>query len=374
MELQFTGESALSALLVAGLAFLLFLAVAGLTNLLLRVLGRRYQTRYPDSFGNELIHIVRGPIELFFLCLGIYIFAMILTTQGNEVFIFSKDQESLLSTVWKIVVVFIFTYVASKVSMAFLGWYLRTVAQKTESDLDDRLGPMLKRVLPITIYAVGFLVALEMAGQSISPLLAGLGIAGLAVALALQPTLGNFFAGTYVISEGEFHEGNYIELEGGPSGFIVDIGWRSTKIRSVLNNLVIIPNSTMADSIITNYYSPTPILTTIIDCGVSYESDLERVEEVSLEIAKEEVESSRYGYEPFVPLVRFHNFGDSNVDFRLIFQSTDRGGSFAIKHQIIKRLHARFTKEGIEINYPVRKLMMANSDNDNKKECALLEN
>ena len=101
---------------------------------------------------------------------------------------------------------------------------------------------------------------------------------------------------------------------------------------------------------------------------------MERVEEVSLEIAKEEVESSRYGYEPFVPLVRFHNFGDSNVDFRLIFQSTDRGGSFAIKHQIIKRLHARFTKEGIEINYPVRKLMMANSDNDNKEECALLEN
>ena len=134
--------------------------------------------------------------------------------------------------------------------------------------------PTLRRVLPITIYAIGVLIAIDSFGVSVSPILAGLGIGGLAVALAVQPTLSNFFAGTYVVTEGELKKGDFIELEGGPSGYVEEVGWRSTKIRSRFNNLVIIPNSRMAESIVTNYYSPTPAMNVVVTCGVSYEACL----------------------------------------------------------------------------------------------------
>ncbi|MDA0769930.1 MAG: mechanosensitive ion channel, partial [Chloroflexi bacterium] len=91
----------------------------------------------------------------------------------------------------------------------------------------------------------------------ISPIWAGLGIGGIAVALAVQPTLSNFFAGTYVVTEGELNMGDYIQLEGGPAGYVTEVGWRSTKIRTMFNNLVIIPNSRMAESIVTNFHNPS---------------------------------------------------------------------------------------------------------------------
>ena len=119
---------------------------------------------------------------------------------------------------------------------ATMTWYIQSVAQTTETQLDDRLLPPLKRIMPLLVYSLGFLMALSVLNIPISPILAGLGIGGLAVALAVQPTLANFFAGTYVVTEGELNVGDYIELQGGPSGYVVEVGWRSTKIRSMYNN------------------------------------------------------------------------------------------------------------------------------------------
>ena len=201
-----------------------------------------------------------------------------------------------------------------------------------------------------------------MVGIAISPLLAGLGIGGLAIALAVQPTLSNYFAGTYLISEGELNEGDYIELEKGPAGFVVEVGWRSTKIRNRFNNLVIIPNSKMVESIVTNYFSPSPSMNVVVNCGVSYESDLARVEEIVLEIANDvirDVEQAVTGSEPFFG---FSAFGDSNIDFYVFLLATDRTGTFIIASEVIKRIHRRFREEGIEINYPVRKLVPSSTN------------
>ena len=96
--------------------------------------------------------------------------------------------------------------------------------------------------MPLAIYTVGFLMALNTVGVSISPILAGAGIGGLAVALAVTPTLSNFFAGTYLMAERELNIGDYVVLDKGPSGYVVEVGWRSTKIRTFYNTMVIIPN------------------------------------------------------------------------------------------------------------------------------------
>ena len=243
-----------------------------------------------------------------------------------------------------------------KIFGAVAEWYGETWASSTMTNLDDRMLPVVRRVVPLALYGVGFLVALDTLGVSISPLLGGLGITGLAVALGLQPTLGNFFAGTNILSEGAFSEGDYIEFQGGPAGYVQSVGLRSTRVRTWLNNEVVIPNSIVATSIMVNYSRPDPRMNVLITCGVSYDSDLSRVNEVTLEVARETIAANPEA-EKDEPWFGFERFGDSNIDFWVFLQAKDRVGSFIVTNDLIKRLHARFQQEGIEINYPVRKVV-----------------
>ena len=238
-----------------------------------------------------------------------------------------------------------------------MAWYIRTIAARTGVALETKLLPPVRRMLPVVIYGVAAMIALDSLDVSISPLLAGFGIGGLAVALAVQAPLGNFFAGTFVVTEGELKRGDFIELDGGPSGYVVEVGWRSTKIRSRFNNLVIIPNSKMVDSIVTNYYSPTPAMNVIVTCGVSYESDLAHVQEVVLDVATKVIAETADAVKTTAPFFGFSEFGDSNIDFFVFVQAKDRTATFVLKSQIIKGIHARFAEEGIDINYPVRRLV-----------------
>tara|TARA_B100001167_G_scaffold125857_1_gene78492 strand:- start:372 stop:767 length:396 start_codon:yes stop_codon:yes gene_type:complete len=119
----------------------------------------------------------------------------------------------------------------------------------------------------------------------------------------------------------------------------------------------------MAESIVTNYFSPTPAMNVIVTCGVSYESDLEQVENIALEEAAALVKESTHSIKDMDPFFGFSNFGDSNIDFFIFLQAVDRNGTFILKSQLMKRIHSRFTAEGIEINYPVRKLVLADEVN-----------
>ena len=161
---------------------------------------------------------------------------------------------------------------------------------------------------------------------------------------------------SYFLSEGQLKEGDFIELEGGPSGYIEEVGWRSTKIKNRFNNLVIIPNSKMIDSILTNYYSPTPATNVIVTCGISYESDLNHVEKIVNNVAKEIINSSDEAVKDADPFVGFSEFGDSNIEFFVFLQAKDRIGSFKLKSELIKSIYEEFANENIEINYPVRKI------------------
>jgi small-conductance mechanosensitive channel len=197
-------------------------------------------------------------------------------------------------------------------------------------------------------------VLLDYLGISISPMIAGLGLGGLAIALALQPTLGNFFAGAQIVSDRSIRVGDYIELDSGQKGYVVDVGWRSTRVRTTYNNMMIIPNSRLIDSIITNFHGPTMELAVIVESGVSYSSDLALVEEVALAVAREIIEELPEAVKTREPWFVYDEFGDSNINFWVWLYATDRLGAFRMKSELIKRLHARFAREGITINYPVR--------------------
>ena len=357
-------DSILLRLIGAFSVFLGFVVAALIVRIIIRLIHRKLKNQDTSSVTSIILQSVKTPITAILLISGLLSAYLLVLSIENVLPSGFSDTRDLSIKIWKVMTILITTFAIAKTIDHLIDWYLLNIAEKTETKIDDTLLPTLRRVLPITIYAAGALVAIDSIGISISPILAGLGIGGLAVALAVQPTLSNFFAGTYVVTEGELKEGDFIELEGGPSGYVEEVGWRSTKIRSRFNNLVIIPNSRMAESIVTNYFSPTPAMNVIVTGGVAYESNLVDVEKYALEEARTVIEESEKAIKGTEPSFGFSNFGDSNVDFYVFLQAIDRAGTFGLRSELIKRIHDRFNREGIEINYPVRKLILPEPAND----------
>lgn len=349
VDLFFENTTAQRLLSVGVLAVSIFLAV--IFFLITRFVSRRLGSGRAHLLAATVVRSISLQGALFFVVSGILISFALLPNVDT------KELEHEVQQIGTIALLIIGARVLTNVFSVSISWYVANVAPRTTSRFDDTILPIIRRFLSVAIYLIGGLIILDMLGISISPLLGGLGITGLAVALALQPTLSNFFSGAYVLSEGMISVGDYIELQGGPAGYVVDIGWRSTRIRTWLNNYVLIPNSKMSDTIITNYSGPDPRINTIVTCGVSYDCNLEEVNRIALEVAENVVEGSDFAVKTEKPWFGYENFNDSNVDFWIYIQAKDRIGSFMLTSDLIKKLHQRFIDEGIEINYPIRKII-----------------
>ncbi len=315
------------------------------------MLVKAFTSRTKTTLDDLLVEVLKGPASFLIITIGSYIAFSALT--------FLDDGQKYVNKTAIIATIAVIGYGIKNAVMAVFTWYAKEIASKTVSDMDDKLLPILRRVSVAIIFSITALTALSEVGISISPILASLGIGGLAVALALQPTITNFVASAYIISEGRIAVNNRIENDGGPAGMVEDIGWRTTKIRTDQNNLVMVPNSKLADSIVTNFEAPTREVVIALTSGVSYESDLEKVRTTILEIASGVIAESPDSVKEFQPIVRFTNFGESNIDFVVVVKAQSYGAQYVLKDLLIRRIHARFTKEGIEINYPVRKLLIS---------------
>ena len=212
-------------------------------------------------------------------------------------------------------------------------------------------------ILNGVILVTGFLVILTVLGISITPLITALGVGGLAVALALQPTLANLFAGIHIMMEQAIRVGDFIKLESGQEGYVEDITWRTTRIRMLPNNMVVIPNGTLSQSIVTNYYLPEKRMSLLISVSVSYDSDPENVERILIEEAKNgvgEIPGLLGEPEPFVRFIP--GFGESSLDFTLICQVGEFVDQYLAQHELRKRIFKRLRRENIEIPFPQRTL------------------
>jgi len=214
-------------------------------------------------------------------------------------------------------------------------------------------GGLLQGLVRGLLIVLGLLMLLDTLGISITPLIASIGIGSLAVALALQPTLESFFAGVQIVTDRPVRVGDFIKLESGEEGFVDKIGWRSTWIRLLPNNMVIVPNKQLIGSRILNYYYPTKEVAVLVQVGVHYGSDLEKVERVTIEVAEEiqrRVEGAVRGHKPFI---RFHTFNSSSIDFSVILRAEEFTVNYLMKHEFIKALQKRYAQEGITIPFPI---------------------
>jgi small-conductance mechanosensitive channel len=196
--------------------------------------------------------------------------------------------------------------------------------------------------------AVGIALALQGLGYSITKLWTALGIGSVAVALALQDTLSNTFAGFYIMLDQPVRVGDYVKLDSGEEGRVQRIGWRSTWLQALPNNLVVVPNSKLARASVTNYSLPDPSLNIAVQAAASYSSDPRRVCAVLEEVAREAAAELPGLLPDFPPTVAFSGFGDAGLNFALNCRVREFTAQHAVQNELRYRICERFRREGIE--------------------------
>ena len=325
-----------------------------LRNVLLVVL-RRFIKKARWRFDDIVIGAIRSSVIFWSLALGFYV---LIRTQG-----LSPETTENLSKVLGVLVIFSVTIVVSHICTEIIDYYKSVITGLTSA------ASMLKNVVRVAIYSVGVLIVLDELRISISPLLTALGVGGLAIGLGMQETLSNFFAGLQILAAKQIQVGNYIRLGSGEEGYVEDLNWRATIMKTLSGNRVIIPNKNMANLIVTNYQFPAPDVGISLDLFVDYRSDLQKVESVTVEEAKEVQRTVTGATRNYEPSVLFTKFGDSAIYFSVNLSVNTYADQYLVKHELIKRLKRRYEKERIVVPFPTRMLLLegASSRKGNKR-------
>jgi small-conductance mechanosensitive channel len=328
-------------ILIPGAVALLSAAVLLITRSFLFRFLHRWAGKTETRIDDIIIRSLKTPSVYWCLAIGLSIGAALSDLPPKYI--------SYLSTIIHIVIILSVTIAVANLT----GKIFRNYIQK--SNLPIPTSGLAYGILKGTILIIGFLIILSVLGISITPLLTALGVGGLAVALALQDTLANLFAGIHILMEKAIRVGDFVKLETGQEGYVEDITWRTTRIRMLPNNVVVIPNSKLSQSVVTNYYLPEKKMSLLMPIGVSYSSDPEKVEKILVDEARKavgEVQGLLGDPEPFVRFIP--GFGESSLDFTLICQVNEFVDQYLAQHELRKRIFKRFKEEGIEIPFPHR--------------------
>lgn len=322
------------------LIFLITLISGYILRKILFIRLARWVKNSKTQLDDIIIASIKGPFIIWFLMLGVY-FALE----------FSKLPVNMSNVINKLLLVlgiFSVTFVLANI----VGNIIKVYSAKIDTTLP--VTSLTGNISRIIIFGIGILLMLYSLGISITPILATLGVGGLAVALALQDTLSNLFSGFHIIIAKQIRIGDYVKLDSGEEGYIIDITWRTTKIKMLPNNVVLVPNEKLNKAIVTNYYMPDKEMAVTLNLGVHYNSDLKKVERITCEAAKEIMKSVPGGVPEFEPFIRYSGFGDSSINFTVILRAKEFVDQYLIKHEFIKKLHERYAKEGIVVPYPIR--------------------
>ncbi|MDD5020823.1 MAG: mechanosensitive ion channel family protein [Endomicrobiaceae bacterium] len=307
------------------------------SKLLIYLIGKtliRSHFRFDDRFANKTKKYIFIISSMF----GIYFAVLIAPILNDKALLISKVAFASIS--------FIIIMYMSLLAIFILN---------TTTQQNVKINSLTTNLIRLLIILIGIIVILSQLGVSILPMLTALGVGSLAIALALQDTLSNLFSGCYIIIGKQLKTGDFIKLDSGQEGIVHDISWRTTKIiENFTNNIHVIPNNKIAQTIVIKYPSMLIALLVFIDCSVSYDSDLEKVEKVAKDVTNNALIKLFSSNNEFEPIVRFSTFGDSAINFKIIAKSDDVTTRPVLIHTIIKDLHKKFKEEGIEIPFPQR--------------------
>ena len=299
------------------------------------------------TLDDEILKAINGPLQVFIVACGIYLaFATLSSLPG-----LISDNLILILT---IVLIFIAAYLVSNLTGAFINWYKNNIAPRTESDLDDVLMPFLGKSVGVIVFVLAALMALAVLHVEITPLIATLGVGGIAVALAAQELLSNVFGAFAILSDRPYKIGDRIQISEGMVGDVVEIGLRSTRMKTLDNRLIVVPNSDISKSDIINFSQPDSRMRFDIKVGVSYDADIEKATGILLDIA---------GHTDGVlndpsPKVYVKDLGNFSVNLLMHVWVKDYKLSWEVPDHIYRETLKRFAKEKIDIPYPITSVIL----------------
>lgn len=268
--------------------------------------------------------------------------------------------EKLFSYILFAMIVFSITRVIERTLSGFIRLKFSDSSDVTQSTLLDT-------IFRAAIYASGALIILDYFNISIAPIMAAMGFGSVAIAMGVKEPLENIFTGLLLMVSKQVRVNDYIRLSTGDEGRIIDINWRFiTVMPPNEGSVVVIPNKVIANAVTSNYSQPRDDIILVVPIGVSYDSDLEHVERVTVEVARE-LQIKIDGYEPLfnengvdinklAPVVRFQKFNDSSIDFNAVLHVQTFTNQYVLKHEFIKAITKRYREEGINIPFPIRTL------------------
>ena len=332
--------------LLVPLAFLAATVLAGLLvrSVLFRIV-RAWAAGTEHNVDVLIVGSLRGPIVLWSLILGLH-----LATQNSGI---PKAYLTYVPRTLAVLWIWSFTVALSRLAGNAVGFYGGRVTgiQSVTS--------LTRKLAQLAVVAFGVAGLLRVFDVSLTPILTTLGVGGLAVALALQDTLSNLFAGFYVSISGLVHIGDYIKLNTGEEGYITDINWRCTTMRGASNNLVIVPNSKLGQAIYTNYNLPDQRMGLSISVGVGYDSDVDRVQAILLSETIAAAAEVRGLLADPAPYVLFNpGPGDSALVFQVNFSVEGFAIQYPAQSELRKRLFKRLKQEGITMPFPTRTILL----------------
>ncbi len=334
-----------------GGAFLLNLAAWLVISLLvtwfihpvLKAFTRRTKTELDD----HIIRILKMPVFLILFAFGV--------KQSLEVFSLPSWLFHLLDRVWLVALVVALAYIAFRVWHEIILEIGKRLVGRTESQLDDRLLPVFEKIGGVIIVLVGIFYLVSSFGIDLTIFLAGSVIISMVIAFAAQDTLSNFFSGVHLLIDQPFKEGDWIVLDTGELTTVSNIGLRTTHLYHVVNHEnIIVPNNLLATHRVINILRPDTKSKVRVDVGVAYGTDVEKVQDLLLDIARNHPLAQTD--EEHQPFVRFSNFGDSSLDFSVYFWVKEVLTRWAAASEVRAQIDQRFKEEGIEIPFPQRVL------------------
>jgi len=335
--LQGTAAWAVPVAVFVGCIVALYLA----RGMLYRWLARRAAVTRTQA-DDLIVSVTKLPSHFWVFCLSILIAVRVVQLPGGI--------ESVMHRALVSVLILSFTLVMAR----FLAEFVYHYSTQWSPEFALATTGVTRTIVQSVVILTGLLIFLSSLGINIAPLLGALGVGGLAVGLALQPTLSNLFAGFQIAVVRQIRPGHRVALDSGQEGYVTDISWRTTTLRTPSNHMIIIPNSRLAESIVINYDMPDRPVNIVFNIGVSYDSEARRVQEVLADAARTLRDELPGMVRDFDPIVRFQSFGDSSMNFLVIVRVESFDAQFTVWGEIHHRILERLRREGIEIPFPVR--------------------
>lgn len=330
-------------LLILVITLIVAYLVKLILNKVLKPIAKKTKTKIDDLIIKSLSSIVFYII----LVLGFKI--------GFQHFDF---QTAIFNSLISTLLILIVSILILRIITNFSKHWLEEWAYKTKSTADDRLIPLLEKISKVIVVILAVIFVFDSWRIDISPLLATAGIAGIAISFAVKDSLSNIFGGIQLVLDKTFKVGDKVKLESGELGVILDIGLRSTKLKTYDNETIYIPNGILANTKIKNYTMPDLSIRVNVDFGVEYGSDTHKVEQVVLEALKK---IDTVLKEP-VPAIHFLKMSDFSLDFIARVWVKSYTEAYSTKLKVTDEIYNALNKANIGIPFPTHTVYTKSSD------------